>query len=448
MAGRAIAVLVSLMLIAGPVFAVESRSAITARVTATNADKLTVEYSSSKPQSVRLTGAKAGGFSLPIDAHAPNSGDGARSAVMVLVDTSDPRRAPVVARQLTAIRQLVDKAPDGVVFGLAGFDKELRSFVAFPADAAAVKGALADVNPSGKTTELWRNVLGAVDRLAKVEAPRKAIFLFSDGKSEDKAYRIDDVVRQARGADVSIFSFGYAERETDTVHLQSLRRLSEETRGMYFEASATGGLPDEALRVPYQILQSGGSADLSLTQAVRDGLYDTTALTLVFDADGTVSRITVPVTFRNFLNPDILQRRLAHRLPEQYLPYVTVPYAGAGAAALGFVLLLFFVLIRLARRAPRPLATLQLLDGDETMLPILEAAVRIGRGVGNDILLRNTSVSEFHAQLNRGRDGAFNIVDLNSTNGVLVNGERVERAVLSQGDIIELGEVRIRFMPE
>ena len=41
--------------------------------------------------------------------------------------------------------------------------------------------------------------------------------------------------------------------------------------------------------------------------------------------------------------------------------------------------------------------------------------------------------------------GVFTIMDLNTENGVIVNGEKVTRAELLDHDLIELGEVRLRF---
>jgi pSer/pThr/pTyr-binding forkhead associated (FHA) protein len=44
-----------------------------------------------------------------------------------------------------------------------------------------------------------------------------------------------------------------------------------------------------------------------------------------------------------------------------------------------------------------------------------------------------------------GRDGAFTITDLNSGNGTIVNGKRITQSSLSDGDLIEIGEVRFTF---
>jgi pSer/pThr/pTyr-binding forkhead associated (FHA) protein len=47
--------------------------------------------------------------------------------------------------------------------------------------------------------------------------------------------------------------------------------------------------------------------------------------------------------------------------------------------------------------------------------------------------------------VHRKRDGTFYIVDLGSTNGILVNGSKISQAVIKSGDVIELGEVRLNF---
>ena len=45
-----------------------------------------------------------------------------------------------------------------------------------------------------------------------------------------------------------------------------------------------------------------------------------------------------------------------------------------------------------------------------------------------------------------GSMGGTPITELNAGNGVLVNGKQVEKAELKDEDVIELGEVRLRFL--
>jgi hypothetical protein len=66
----------------------------------------------------------------------------------------------------------------------------------------------------------------------------------------------------------------------------------------------------------------------------------------------------------------------------------------------------------------------------------------VGRHPNCDVVVDEPSVSRRHAQLTY-RDGAWVIQDLASTNGTLVNGERVGRTALRAGDIVTLGSLPI-----
>jgi pSer/pThr/pTyr-binding forkhead associated (FHA) protein len=78
-------------------------------------------------------------------------------------------------------------------------------------------------------------------------------------------------------------------------------------------------------------------------------------------------------------------------------------------------------------------------------IPLDKASLVIGRTEENDVLLNHRSISRHHAKIVR--DGEhYTIVDLQSANGVRVNGEDYERIELNAGDVIELGHVKIRFV--
>jgi pSer/pThr/pTyr-binding forkhead associated (FHA) protein len=91
------------------------------------------------------------------------------------------------------------------------------------------------------------------------------------------------------------------------------------------------------------------------------------------------------------------------------------------------------------------LAWLEGLAPDQGRYPITKPAIRIGRKSDNDIVLRNDTVSGYHADIYL-NGSQFMISDLDSANQVYVGGRRVEKAFLQDGDIIELGEARFRFL--
>lgn len=68
----------------------------------------------------------------------------------------------------------------------------------------------------------------------------------------------------------------------------------------------------------------------------------------------------------------------------------------------------------------------------------------IGRSNGSGIVLKEAKVSRQHAVLKR-KGSTWEIHDLQSSNGVIVNGERAPQATLSDGDEIRIGDFVLRF---
>jgi hypothetical protein len=88
------------------------------------------------------------------------------------------------------------------------------------------------------------------------------------------------------------------------------------------------------------------------------------------------------------------------------------------------------------------------LEGDQqATMPLSGPLVRIGRHTDNDVRLADNSVHRYHALIQRTLEAGFVITDLSGQNGngVRVNGERTERAPLSDGDVIELGRAKLKF---
>jgi len=72
----------------------------------------------------------------------------------------------------------------------------------------------------------------------------------------------------------------------------------------------------------------------------------------------------------------------------------------------------------------------------------------IGRDGENEIVLAENTVSRQHARVLRDGQGQFTVSDLGSANGIYVNGMRVQRAILSAGDEIKIGDNYFRFQAD
>jgi|SRR5450631_362782 len=89
-------------------------------------------------------------------------------------------------------------------------------------------------------------------------------------------------------------------------------------------------------------------------------------------------------------------------------------------------------------------AELVRIDGVHNTSQVLARRTRIGRAPGCEMQIQSSSVSRHHALVLMGSRDVI-IEDLNSTNGVLVNGRKVSRQLLNDGDLVTIGEAQFRL---
>jgi pSer/pThr/pTyr-binding forkhead associated (FHA) protein len=70
----------------------------------------------------------------------------------------------------------------------------------------------------------------------------------------------------------------------------------------------------------------------------------------------------------------------------------------------------------------------------------------IGRAVDAGISVNHNSVSRIHCEVHALGDGRFEVIDMDSSNGVRVNGTDLRRGIIEPGDVIELGDVQFKFV--
>src|SRR5690606_34817066 len=110
--------------------------------------------------------------------------------------------------------------------------------------------------------------------------------------------------------------------------------------------------------------------------------------------------------------------------PPQYPPYEQAGYPGSGG--------------------PAGARNVRLVSGDGRTYPLAIGSTVVGRGDQANLRLPDVGISRRHARLDF--DGAQVVLtDLGSTNGTMVNGQRVSAVALNPGDMIQLGTTTLTF---
>ncbi len=68
----------------------------------------------------------------------------------------------------------------------------------------------------------------------------------------------------------------------------------------------------------------------------------------------------------------------------------------------------------------------------------------LGRATRADFIVDASLVSRLHCRLTVRTDGGLEIQDLDSTNGTYVNGRKIDRADLKDGDEVGIGRVKMK----
>ena len=78
-------------------------------------------------------------------------------------------------------------------------------------------------------------------------------------------------------------------------------------------------------------------------------------------------------------------------------------------------------------------------------IPLVKDRMSIGRKAHNDVQIDNMAISGEHAAVVTILSDSF-LEDLNSTNGTMVNGQPVKKHFLKDGDVIELGKYKMKYL--
>lgn len=176
------------------------------------------------------------------------------------------------------LTDMIALSNDSRLVEVQAYDGTLQTLAPFGADPSQAAAALQDLqavqlDPQDRSG-LYLSALSAVERLADLDADRKALVLFTDGLQNASDASVDRLVDAADAAGVTIIGMAYAGGEADLANHLDLRAMATATDGTTLYPSMTNQrLSDDNLRGFFATLENGGTLELSMesvdTNAVR-----------------------------------------------------------------------------------------------------------------------------------------------------------------------------------
>jgi hypothetical protein len=370
-------------------------------------------------------------------------GFGAKAAILVMLDMTDQSRMPQIIRDKIDAFALLNKVGLHQMAAIALYSDKLELAESHSGDPGENINAEAFALIRNTPAYLGAVLKEAIKLIGAVEADklRRDIVVFTDGHSDDDL-KIDEIASQANRASVSIsFIQSDSQRSFD---LEMLYLLASSTGGRVLTQSDRGTYLDRF----FDYINSGGVIRFPLGAARRYFWQSHPEVKISFVHGDKQLALTAPAQI-----PAAGPVETARYIGSSH-PYIA---GGAGAAVLALVAGGMFLARRPRRAAEgsgaaeddepelRPVfAILQNID-DGTSHSISSDRVNLGRASTNDIVIDDKAVSREHAVIFRDENGQF-VIENNGANGTSVNHLQIERAPLSSGDLITIGDSTLRFV--
>ncbi len=382
--------------------------------------------------------------------------------VALVLDTS----GSIPRSELPHMRELVlgvlTSLPAGSEVAVFSFADQALLVQPRTSDPEAVRRAVDGLRISGQYTALYDALYDASRYLQDAGGGQRAILLITDGKDENSALNLEDGLRLAQETRIPVFCVGVGRVEE-----RILRRIGKLTGGDYLAVHAATG-PGLAQRIQGAPEAGGDHAPLpaprntprALPPAAPAPALGTRPFPLLWAGVGITvvvlvaaaaararrrpSRARCPSCGAALPTPYAVCARCA---PAPALPE-TAPASALSTTVLARMNTTEEYLEKTVTLREKPVLAVTRGPGLGKVFALArETTTSLGRARANDIVLEDVAVSSQHCRI-RMEQGRFVLHDLKSTNGTLVNDQKVNRHTLSEGDVIKIGETSLQFRLE
>lgn len=394
-----------------------------------------------------------------------------------LVDATRTNRQAAIEASVSTIDTLTSLAQPKHVFGLGEFTDDLASLVSGPATAEDIQKELGQITPKNVSPQLFTSIKSALDVLSTYPQKRRVLVVFSDGEPEFQTFTIENVIKDAVDSGVMLATIGLPSDSDGEKYFGNLEKLADETGGAFLKAkNGSAAIDPTELGAFYMSFMNQVEIDMDpLVEAPND----IAELYLMLSGGGMLQLETPIVTPEPILMALISKNR----------KFVMI---GLGGLVVLILLLLIMKKGKGAKKGdssertsahfenqpspqappkkvqnpqPKPQAKvvpkvsaeeqselppyavigLKPKDPEAAYKTIYRKQTTIGRSPECDLTLPHDTVSRTHAKIEYHSNKVCTIEDLGSTNGILVNSRKVDRAEISNGDTLQIGELAFTF---
>jgi hypothetical protein len=384
--------------------------------------------------------------------------------VALVLDTSGSIPRSELGHMRELVLGVLKSLPAGSEVAVFSFADQALLVQPWTSDPEAVRRAVDGLRISGQYTALYDALYDASRYLRDAGGARRAILLITDGKDENSALNLEDGLKLAQETRIPVFCVGVGRVEE-----RILRRIGKLTGGDYLaarEASGSGlahrvgGAPEAggdpaplpAARTSPRALPTASPASGAAIRSfplLWAGLGITLAV-LALAAAARVRRRTPPARCPSCGGALATPHAVCARCALSATPTLrdAAPASPLSSTVLARMNTTEEYLEKTVTLREKPVLAVTRGSGVGKVFALArETTTSLGRARANDIVLEDVAVSSQHCRI-RLEHGHFVLHDLKSTNGTLVNDQRVSRHTLSEGDVIRIGETSLQFRLE
>ena len=400
-------------------------------------------------------------------------------AILIAVDASLSMAGTPMDSVKSAIKTFVKNINDKTLVSLSTFHDKVEVISPFTTNRDSLLLLSDSIKAIGLNTELYEGLVKGLEYLNQNDKlPKsKAIIVLSDGKDEGTAYTDDDAIELALEYGIPIFTIGY-HTKAEKKYLKVLDRISFKTGGIYNDAPTSMKI-NQIYNQVYEQIKSQQTICFTAEKFKADSLVHKINVNIVTEVGNGQAKV-------EFLSPNQKNKSKG----QNYIFIFMI-----------FGILFLFIFInkknkthsdaekeklriekenlenqlinereqRLNSPPKEEDSVLENSDSDSSRnttisqhIPdqsdkyhlkfhngplsgesiLISDEMTIGRGDDNLITILEPAISGNHAKIIK-KDTSYIILDMGSTNGTFVNGQKIDEIMLKHGDKIKIGKIDI-----